>query len=52
MAAPDYLSRTGWTTAELQAATARPAATYGLVSLLIGVNNQYRGQPMAQALLR
>ena len=50
VAAPDYLARTGWTTAELQAAiaTARPAATYGLVSLLIGVNNQYRGQGVAR----
>ncbi|MCI1186619.1 GDSL-type esterase/lipase family protein [Hymenobacter sp. DH14] len=50
VAAPDYIARTGWTTAELQAAIAdaRPAATYGLVSLLIGVNNQYRGQSLAQ----
>lgn len=46
--APTYLARTGWTTAELQAAIAgaNPPATYGLVSLLIGVNNQYRGQPV------
>ena len=44
--APTYLARTGWTTAELQAAiaTANPPSSYGLVSLLIGVNNQYRGQ--------
>ena len=50
VATPTYLARTGWTTAELQAAIAdaRPAATYGLVSLLIGVNNQYRGQTLAQ----
>ena len=50
VAAPDYIARTGWTTAELQAAiaTAKPAASYGLVSLLIGVNNQYRGQSVAQ----
>jgi lysophospholipase L1-like esterase len=50
VAAPTYLARTGWTTAELQAAItdARLAATYGLVSLLIGVNNQYRGQPPGQ----
>ena len=33
----------GWTTAELQAATAQPAPTYGLVLLLIGGNNQYQG---------
>ena len=43
---PTLVARTGWTTAELQAAVAkvRPTPTYGLVSLLIGVNNQYRGQ--------
>lgn len=50
VAAPRYLARTGWTTAELQTAIAeaQPAATYGLVSLLIGVNNQYRGQSQVQ----
>jgi lysophospholipase L1-like esterase len=50
VAAPTYIARTGWTTAELQAAIAdaHPPATYGLVSLLIGVNNQYRGQPLAR----
>lgn len=50
VAAPDYIARTGWTTAELQSAIAdaHPAATYGLVSLLIGVNNQYRGQSLGQ----
>ncbi|MFD2721425.1 SGNH/GDSL hydrolase family protein [Hymenobacter monticola] len=49
VAAPTYIARTGWTTAELQAAIAdaRLPATYGLVSLLIGVNNQYRGQTVA-----
>ena len=43
---PTIIARTSWTTAELQIAIAeaRPAATYGLVALLIGVNNQYRGQ--------
>lgn len=46
---PSYIARTGWTTDELQAtiAAANPPATYGLVSLLIGVNNQYRGQSVA-----
>ncbi|TGE10622.1 SGNH/GDSL hydrolase family protein [Hymenobacter fodinae] len=46
---PDIIARTGWTTAELQAAikAANVQKTYGLVSLLIGVNNQYRGQPLA-----
>jgi lysophospholipase L1-like esterase len=48
--APTIIARTGWTTAELQTAIAeaRPASTYGLVSLLIGVNNQYRGQGVAR----
>lgn len=47
---PTIIARTGWTTAELQAAIveARPRATYGLVSLQIGVNNQYRGEGLAQ----
>jgi lysophospholipase L1-like esterase len=47
---PTIIARTGWTTAELQAdiAAAHPASTYGLVSLLIGVNNQYRGQGVAR----
>jgi lysophospholipase L1-like esterase len=44
---PDIIARTGWTTAELSEAIrqANPSPTYQLVSLLIGVNNQYRGQP-------
>ena len=48
--APDIIARTGWTTAELQAAIgeAHNTRTYGLVSLLIGVNNEYRGQSVAQ----
>lgn len=46
LAPPDIIARTGWTTAELQSAIddAHNHKTYGLVSLLIGVNNQYRGQ--------
>lgn len=47
LAEPDIIARTGWTTAELQAAiaaTGNHRTDYGLVSLLIGVNNQYRGQ--------
>lgn len=46
VADPDIIARTGWTTAELQDAikAANNAKTYDLVSLLIGVNNQYRGQ--------
>jgi lysophospholipase L1-like esterase len=46
---PAIIARTGWTTAELQdaIAAAHSQQTYGLVSLLIGVNNQYRGQSVA-----
>ncbi|MGI4740401.1 MAG: SGNH/GDSL hydrolase family protein [Janthinobacterium lividum] len=49
LAAPDIIARTGWTTAELQDAirASNNQQTYGLVSLLIGVNNQYRGQSVA-----
>ena len=43
---PKTIARTGWTTAELSSAitAANLTSTYDLVSLLIGVNNQYRGQ--------
>ena len=47
LADPAIIARTGWTTAELQdaiAASGNHRRDYGLVSLLIGVNNQYRGQ--------
>jgi len=46
LAKPTIIARTGWTTAELQEAikAANKQKTYDLVSLLIGVNNQYRGQ--------
>lgn len=46
---PDIIARTGWTTSELASAiaSARLTRTYDLVSLLIGVNNQYRGQSAA-----
>lgn len=42
---PEIIARTGWTTDELAEALARanPQPPYALVSLLIGVNNQYRG---------
>jgi lysophospholipase L1-like esterase len=44
----DIIARTGWTTSELtQAIEARKLTEqYDLVSLLIGVNNQYRGQSL------
>ncbi|MCP4416626.1 MAG: SGNH/GDSL hydrolase family protein [Chloroflexi bacterium] len=42
----EIIARTGWTTAELQNGIlqAEPQGSYDLVSLLIGVNNQYRGR--------
>jgi lysophospholipase L1-like esterase len=44
--APEILARTGWTTDELAAAIARAQLLphYDLITLLIGVNNQYRGR--------
>ncbi len=44
-AAPTIIAQTGWTTDELSAAIDRadPRGPYDLVTLLIGVNNQYRG---------
>ncbi|HVS96430.1 MAG TPA: SGNH/GDSL hydrolase family protein [Puia sp.] len=43
--APEIVARTGWTTGELLAALDRTRLLprYDWVSLLIGVNNQYRG---------
>lgn len=50
LTSPTILAKTGWTTDELQAAmdqfTFLPP--YDLVSLLIGVNNQYRGRSQDQ----
>ena len=48
MVAPQIIARTGWTTAELAGAIAgtRFEPEYDLVSLLIGVNNHYRGYPL------
>ncbi|WP_349263995.1 SGNH/GDSL hydrolase family protein [Longimicrobium sp.] len=45
-AEPQIIARTGWTTDELSDAidAADPRGPYDLVSLLIGVNNQYRGR--------
>jgi lysophospholipase L1-like esterase len=45
MADPDIIARTGWTTADLQRAIEQQynGQTYDLVSLLIGVNDQYQG---------
>lgn len=45
---PEIIARTGWTTGELQGALedAELSPPYDLVTLLIGVNNQYRGYPL------
>jgi lysophospholipase L1-like esterase len=45
MESPVIIAVTGWTTSDLKTAieTANPQPTYDLVSLLIGVNNQYQG---------
>ena len=44
------IAKTGWTTDELKEAISNTKLTsdYDLVSLLIGVNNQYRGYPLTQ----
>ncbi|HJT99511.1 MAG TPA: SGNH/GDSL hydrolase family protein [Rhodanobacteraceae bacterium] len=46
---PDIVATTGWTTDELSAAMDAHtfAPPYALVTLLIGVNNQYRGRSLA-----
>lgn len=47
---PQIIAVTGWTTDELMAAIDRAAPTpdNALVTLLIGVNNQYRGRPVGE----
>ena len=49
LAEPRIIATTGWTTDELSAAmdAAGPLGTWDVVSLLIGVNNQYRGRDLA-----
>jgi lysophospholipase L1-like esterase len=44
------IAQTGWTTSELDAAIdgVDPQGRFGLVSLLIGVNNQFRGADIAE----
>jgi lysophospholipase L1-like esterase len=46
VAAPTIVARTGWTTDELSIGIdeARVTGTFDLVTLLVGVNNQYRGR--------
>lgn len=49
-ASPDFIAQTGWTTQELLEAIeqARVSHFYDWVSLLIGVNDQYRGLSLQQ----
>ncbi|MCZ7647168.1 MAG: SGNH/GDSL hydrolase family protein [Planctomycetota bacterium] len=46
VAPPEFVARTGWTTDELAEGIdrARPEGPYEFVTLLIGVNNQFRGR--------
>jgi lysophospholipase L1-like esterase len=48
--APQIVAKTGWTTDELDVAidAADPQGPFDLVTLLIGVNNQYRGRDAEQ----
>ncbi len=50
MAEPRIIAATGWATDELDAAitAAMPLGVFDLVSLLIGVNDQYRGRPVEE----
>lgn len=48
--APKIIATTGWTTGDLLGAvnSQRPDNEYDLVTLLIGVNNQYQGRSLAE----
>lgn len=48
LADPRIIATTGWTTDELSSAIddAEPLGTWDFVSLLVGVNDQYRGLPL------
>ncbi|MGH8078339.1 MAG: GDSL-type esterase/lipase family protein, partial [Lysobacter sp.] len=50
LADPRIIATTGWTTDELATAidAAEPVGSFDFVSLLIGVNNQYRGRSVAE----
>ena len=47
---PEIIARTGWTTDDLSAGVARaaPCGHFDLVSLQIGVNDQYRGRDIEE----
>lgn len=48
--APEIIAKTGWTTDELKNGLNEhyPLPQYHIVTLLIGVNNQYRGRPVEE----
>jgi len=50
IADPQIIARTGWTTAQLADAVRleAPRAGFDVVTLLVGVNDQYAGAPVAQ----
>ena len=50
IAAPEIIAKTGWTTDELKSAIAENTflSSYDLVTLLIGVNDQYRGRTVEE----
>ncbi len=50
IAAPEIIAKTGWTTDELNLAISQQTflKSYDFVSLLIGVNNQYRGRSVEE----
>lgn len=50
VAPPRIIAKTGWTTDELEAAlgNANVTDTFSIVTLLIGVNNQYRGRSVSE----
>jgi len=54
VAEPQIIATTGWTTDELDAGidAAAPQGPFGFVSLLIGVNDQYRGRSVDDYLPR
>lgn len=49
-APPDIIAKTGWTASELLAGIEemKPQGPYDLVSVLVGVNDQYRGYPLSE----
>jgi len=50
MSHPQVIAQTGWTTSQLMEAIEQQdvESTFDLVTLLIGVNNQYRGLPIEE----